>query len=160
MYRKMRREKQFLSKDRIVEILNRNTSGVLGVNGDDGYPYTVPLSFAYRDRKLFFHCAKEGHKLDSIKKNDKVTFCVIDEDEVIQETFDSIFRSVIIFGRARILTTDSERQYGLEAILEKYSPDFIKEGLKYIKNQWNRVCIVEIDIEHMTGKASKEILDE
>ena len=156
----MRREKQSLSKDKILEVLNRQTSGVLGVNGDDGYPYTVPLSYAYSDGKLFFHCAKEGHKLDSIQKDERVTFCLIDKDEIIQEKFNTIFRSVIIFGRAKILTTDYERQHALEVILEKYSPNYVEEGLKYIKNQWSRVCIVEIDIEHMTGKASMEILDE
>ncbi|MDR7869706.1 MAG: pyridoxamine 5'-phosphate oxidase family protein [Tissierellaceae bacterium] len=159
MFRKMRREKQSLSKDKIIEILNSNTSGVLGVNGDNGYPYTVPLSYVYKDDKLFFHCAKEGHKFDSIINNDKVTFCIIDKDEVIQEKFDSLYRSVIMFGRARILTDEKEKQYALEAILDKYSPDFINEGLEYIKDQWNRVYIVEIHIEHMTGKAAKDILN-
>lgn len=118
------------------------------------------MSYAYSDGKLFFHCAKEGHKLDSIQKDERVTFCLIDKDEIIQEKFNTIFRSVIIFGRAKILTTDYERQHALEVILEKYSPNYVEEGLKYIKNQWSRVCIVEIDIEHMTGKASMEILDE
>lgn len=159
MFRKMRREKQSLSKDKILEILNNNTAGVLGVNGDNGYPYTVPLSYAYKDGRLFFHCAIEGHKLDSIKNNDKVTFCVIDKDEVIQEKFDTLYRSVIIFGRARIIAEENEKQAALEIILKKYSPNYIKEGLEYIKNQWNRVCIIEIEIEYMTGKASKEIMD-
>ncbi len=102
MFREMRRKKQLLSKDETIEILSAHTSGVLGVNGDDGYPYTVPVSYIYKDNKLFFHCAKEGHKIDSIKKDDKVTFCVIDKDDVVQEAFTTHFRSVIVFGRARI----------------------------------------------------------
>lgn len=159
MFIKMRRDKQSLSQEQIVEVLNRQTSGVLGVNGYQGFPYTVPLSYAYKDGKLFFHCAKEGHKLDSIKKDNKVTFCLIDKDEIVEEKFDTLFRSVIIFGRAYILTEENEKQIALEVILKKYSPGFLKEGLEYIKNQWNRVCIVKVDIEHMTGKASKEILD-
>ncbi|MCR1900272.1 pyridoxamine 5'-phosphate oxidase family protein [Irregularibacter muris] len=158
MFREMRRKKQLLSKDKIEEILNTCTSGVLGVNGDNGYPYTVPISYAYKDGKIFFHCAKEGHKIDSIKRNDKVTFCVIEKDEVIQQTFTTHFRSVSAFGRARILTDDHERQYALECLVEKYSPDFIKEGLQEIKDEWNRVCLVEINIEHMTGKAAIEVL--
>src|SRR5690554_4137595 len=103
MFIKMRRDKQSLSQEQIVEVLNRQTSGVLGVNGYQGFPYTVPLSYAYKDGKLFFHCAKEGHKLDSIKKDNKVTFCLIDKDEIVEEKFDTLFRSVIIFGRAYIL---------------------------------------------------------
>ena len=83
MFREMRRKKQLLSEAETTEILKTCTSGVLGVTGDNGYPYTVPLSYAYKDNKLFFHFAKEGHKIDGIERNDKVTFCVIDKDEVI-----------------------------------------------------------------------------
>lgn len=158
MFREMRRKKQLLSEIETIEILKTRTSGVLGVTGDDDYPYTVPLSYVYKDGKLLFHCAKEGHKIDSIKRNDKVTFCVIDKDEVIQNTFTTHFRSVTVFGRARILTEDNERRYALESIVEKYSPDFITEGQQEIEGAWDRVCLVEVKIEHMTGKAALEIV--
>jgi uncharacterized protein len=158
MFREMRRGKQLLSKEETIEILKSCTSGVLGVSGDDGYPYTVPLSYTYKDDKLFFHCAKEGHKLDGIKRNAKVTFCVIDKDEIIQKTFTTHFRSVIVFGRARILTENDERQAALESLVGKYSPDYIQEGQKSIEDGWNRVCVLEVKIEHMTGKAAIELV--
>ena len=160
MFREMRRKKQLLTKEESIEILNRCTSGVLGVNGDDGYPYTVPLSHVYENGKLFFHCATEGHKLDSIKKNDKVSFTIIEKDEIVQEEFTSYFRSVSIFGRARILTDDNEKEHALELIMNKYSPDFAKERLKQLKDDAKRTCLVEVQIEHMTGKAAKEIINE
>ena len=159
MFREMRRKKQLLSKAETIEILKACTSGVLGVTGDNGYPYTVPLSYVYKDGKLYFHCAKEGHKIDGIKKNNKVTFCVIEKDEVIPSKFTTHFRSVIVFGRARILTEDSERQFALESLVEKYSPGHIEEGKREIEADWNRVCVVEVKIEHMTGKAAKEIIN-
>ncbi len=158
MFREMRRKEQSLSRAETVKILKRHTSGVLGVSGDDDYPYTVPLSYAYNDNKLLFHCAKSGHKLDGIARNDKVTFCVIDKDEVIQRTFTTHFRSVIVFGRARILTEESDRQAALECLVEKYSPEFVREGQEEIKRNWNRVCVVEVKIEHMTGKESIELI--
>lgn len=157
-FREMRRKKQLLSKEETINILEACTSGVLGVNGEEGYPYTVPVSYVLKGDKLFIHSAKEGHKIDSIKKNDKVTFCVIEKDQVIQETFTTHFRSVSIFGRARILTDDSKKQYALESLVEKYSPDFIKEGQKEIKREWNIVSLIEVKIEHMTGKAAIEIV--
>lgn len=159
MFRKMRRKKQLLSKEETIEILKSSSSGVLGVMGDDGYPYTVPMSYSYKDGKLFFHSAKEGHKIDSIKKNDKVTFCVIEKDDVIQETFTTHFRSVTIFGKARILMDESERQSALESLVEKYSPDYLEEGKKEIKKEWDRVTLIEVKIEHMTGKAAIEIVN-
>ena len=159
MFREMRRKKQLLSEAETIEILQSCTSGVLAVTGDDDYPYAVPLSFAYKDGKLFFHFAKAGHKLDSIVKNNKVSFCVIKTDNVIQKTFTTHFRSVIVFGRARILTEDSEKKYALECLVEKYSPDYITEGQSEIERDWNRVCVVEVKIEHMTGKAAIEIIN-
>jgi uncharacterized protein len=158
MFRKMRRDKQLLSEKDTVEILQAHTSGVLGVMGDDGYPYTVPLSYVYKDNKLFFHAANEGHKMDGIRRNDKVTFCVVDKDEIHPEKITSYFRSVIVFGRARILTGDSERRFALESLVAKYAPDFVQEGQKSIERDWDRVCVVEISIEHMTGKEAIELV--
>ncbi len=159
MFRQMRRKKQLLSEEETVEILESCTSGVLAVTGDNDYPYAVPLSFAYKDGKLFFHFARAGHKLDSIVKNDRVSFCVIKTDDVIQKTFTTHFRSAVVFGRARILTEDSEKKYALECLVEKYSPDYITEGQSEIERDWKRVCVAEVKIEHMTGKAAIEIIN-
>jgi|SRR3990170_4003532 len=158
MFREMRRKKQLLSEAETIEILQSCTSGVLAVTGDDDYPYAVPLSFAYKDGKLFFHFAKAGHKMDSIVRNNKVSFCVIQTDRVIQKTFTTHFRSAIVFGRARIITEDSEKKYALECLVEKYSPDYITEGQAEIERDWNRVCVAEVQIEHMSGKAAIEII--
>ena len=64
MFREMKRKERQLSAELTEKILNKCTSGVLSVIGDDGYPYGVPVSYAYSDGKIFFHCAKEGHKVD------------------------------------------------------------------------------------------------
>ena len=162
MFREMRRIKQLLTKEETVAILKARTAGVLGVNGDGGYPYTVPVSYAFEEGadcdRLYFHCAYEGHKIDGIKQNDKVTFSVIDKDDVIQETFTTHFRSVSIFGRARILEDMEEKQHAMEIQVQKYSPDFVKEGKVEIEKAWSRLCVVEIKVEHMTGKAATELV--
>ena len=160
MFREMRRKKQLLPEAETGEILKSCTSGVLAVTGDNGYPYTIPLSYVYKDNKLFFHFAKTGHKIDGIERNDKVTFCVIEKDEVIQKTFTTHFRSVIIFGRAKILTEDSEKKHALDSLVEKYSPNYVEEGQREIEHDWSRVCVVEVAIEHMTGKAAIELVND
>ena len=159
MFREMRRTKQLLSEAETIEILQSCTSGVLAVTGDNDYPYAVPLSYAYKDGKLFFHFAKAGHKIDSIYKNSKVSFCVIKTDDVIQKTFTTHFRSVIVFGRARMITEDSEKKYALECLVEKYSPDYIAEGQSEIEREWKLVNVTEVEIEYMTGKAAIEIIN-
>lgn len=158
MFREMRRKRQALSTQDCLDILTTATSGVLAVSGDDGYPYTVPVSHVYWDGNLYFHCALEGHKIDGIRRSDKVSFCVIAQDEVVQKTFSTRYRSVVIFGRARILTADQDRRAAIERLVERFSPDYLAEGQKEIERDWERVCLVEIKIEQMTGKAALELV--
>ena len=95
VFREMRRNRQALSREECVRVLQQATSGVLSVAGDDGYPYGVPLSFAWSEGKLYFHAAKSGHKLDALRRQEKASFCVILQDHVVPEEFTTYYRSVI-----------------------------------------------------------------
>jgi len=153
MFREMRRKQCEGSFEEAEEMLKKATHGILGVSGDEGYPYTVPVSFVYGDGKILFHCATEGHKLDALMNNEKVSFCVIEQDEIIPEEFNTLYKSVIAFGKAKVLQEDAPIQEALELILEKYSPKHMDSGKKYIKAEWANLKVVEIQIEHMTAKA-------
>ena len=113
MFRKMRRKRQELPEAETIALLESCTSGVLAVQGDDDYPYAVPLSFAYEDGKLFFHSATAGHKLDAIERNEKASFCVIAADDIVPSKFTTHFRSAIAFGKARVVTDDDEKRHAL-----------------------------------------------
>ncbi len=157
MFRGMRRHRQALAEAESIAVLERGTSGVLAVSGDDGYPYAVPLSYVYADGKLYFHCAVEGHKLDAIARNEKVSFCVIDKDQVVPEEYTTYFRSVIAFGTARVLELPEEKRHALELLAEKYSPE--QEGrIQEIDRCFPRVCMVELSIQHLSGKQAKELV--
>ena len=123
MFREMRRKKQALAREDCAAILNRGTSGVLALAGDNNYPYAVPISYVYDGEKLYFHCAKSGHKLDAINRNARVSFCVIDQDQNVPEEYTSYFRSVIVFGSMRILTDEREKRNAVEQLALKYAPD-------------------------------------
>lgn len=157
MFRKMRRFNQLLSNEESINILNKNTSGVLAVYGDNGYPYAVPLSYLYYNNKIYFHCAKSGHKLDAIRNYNKVSFCVIDMDNVVPEEYTTYFRSVIVFGKAKILLNEEMRK-PIEMLAEKYSPDDEVGRLKEIEQGFNHMSMIEISIEHLTGKESIELI--
>ena len=152
MFREMRLKEQQLSDERAVEILENQTHGVLALDGDDGYPYSVPVSYVYTGGKIYFHGACRGHKLDAVKKNSKVSFCVVEKDEIIPEDFNTLFLSVIAFGRASVVENSQEKQQALELILKKYSAGHMESGKDYIKGEWDNVCAVRIDIEHLTAK--------
>lgn len=160
MFREMRRKKQLLSNSDSISILKKCTSGVLAVSGDDDYPYTVPLSYVYDDNKIFFHAAKSGYKLDAIKSNNKVSFCVIEKDDIKPEEYTTYYRSVIVFGRAFIIEDDNIKREAIEKLALKYYPDDIKENRdKAINNEYNALCIIELDIEYMTGKEAIELIN-
>jgi len=152
MFPEMRRFKQEISKEESINILKSCSAGVLAVNGINGYPYTIPLNYTYVDNRIIIHCATEGYKLDCLRADDRVSFCVIDRNEIVPEKFGTIFSSVVVFGRVRFITEDTEKQFALEAINAKYSPGLKEEGLKEIKRGWNRTLLFAVDIEHMTGK--------
>ncbi len=155
-FRQMRRAKQALSEEETLAILAGGKTGVLGVIGDHGYPYTVPIHYAYHNGKIYFHCAKAGHKLDAIRQCDKVSLCVIEKADIIKAELTTYFRSIIVFGRARVLETEEETFHAAECFGLKYNED--KEVVdKEIKREWNALCCVEITIEHMTGKEAIEL---
>lgn len=158
MFRDMRRNRQMLSREESIGILNQGTSGVLAVSGDEGYPYAVPLSYVYRDGRMYFHCARAGHKLDALKNTDKASFCVIAQDDVIPEKYTTCFRSVIVFGRLRILEEDREKRAAAVLLADKYAPEADQAGRdREIEEQFDRLCILELSIEHMTGKEAIEL---
>ena len=161
MFREMRRKKQALTLEENIQILNRGTSGVLAVSGDDDYPYAVPLSYVYHDNKIYFHCAKAGHKMDAIARNEKVSFCVIDKDQIVQEEYTSYFRSVIVFGKARVLENEEEKRKAIEILAARYSPDQEEvHRMQAIDNEFNIVRMIELTIDHISGKEAIELVKE
>ena len=158
MFREMRRSKQLLPREVAVEILERNTSGVLALSGDEGYPYAVPMSYVYADGKIYFHSAKNGHKIDAIQRNEKASFCVIDQDQIVPEKYTTFFRSVIVFGRLRLVEDMEEMRRIAATLAMKYSADF-KEGIpKEINASIRNMAILELTIDHITAKEAIELI--
>ena len=159
MFKEMRRRKQLLSAEDSAAVLNRGTSGVLALLGDDGYPYAVPLSYAFDGEKLYFHSAKAGHKLEAIRRCPKASFCVIDQDQIVPEEYTTYFRSVIAFGTIRELEGEGEKRAAIEKLARKYAPNDTLDGMNAaIERDWAPLCMLEMTIDHMTGKEAIELV--
>ncbi|MCC8060162.1 MAG: pyridoxamine 5'-phosphate oxidase family protein [Clostridiales bacterium] len=157
MFRKMRRSKQELSQEECQSILKEEKRGVLSVHGDDGYPYGVPMNFFYdpEDGMLYFHGAKEGHKIDAIKSDDKVCFTTWSQGSRDADGWSWYVDSVIAMGRAKLIqdaqkTIDIARKCGL-----KYYPE-AEDVEKEIQRDGSRLQIIALSIEHLTGKRVHE----
>lgn len=159
MYREMRRKKQALPPEECAAILTKGTSGVLALAGDAGYPYAVPLSYVFAENRLYFHCAKSGHKLDAIRQNNRASFCVVEQDQIVPETYTTWFRSAIAFGTVRILEDPAEKRAAIEKLAAKYAPDDTAEHrAQVIDREWEPLCMLEMAIEHLTGKEAAELV--
>ena len=157
MFRRMRRFKQEISKEECIEILINEKRGVLSVLGDEGYPYGIPLNHFYDKDKncIYFHGAKEGHKIDAIKSNNKVSYCVYEKGKQKEGHWSYNVRSVIIFGKASFVTDLEECKKIASDIWWKFGTD--KNELEdEINRVLSRVMCIKVDIEHMTGKLINE----
>lgn len=160
MFREIKRNsKQVLSKDQCVAILQSATSGVLNVLGDDDYPYGVPMSYRFKDNKLYFHGMPKGHKMDAIAKHKKVSFTVIETDQIVPEEYTTYFRSVIVFGKAYVIEDLEEKRKALVNLVEKYSADFMEGSKAEIEAKLKGVCIFVVEIDHISGKEAIEFAE-
>ena len=157
MFRKMRRFKQQISNDECIEILNNTRRGVLSLVGDDGYPYGIPIDHWYCEEngKIYFHGAKEGHKIDAIKACDKASYCVYDEGYRKEGDWALNIKSVITFGRIRLVDDEDTARRICTEITRKFTDD--EEYLqKELTNAFPRVQCLELTPEHITGKLVNE----
>ena len=154
MFRGMRRAKQQLSIEDCKRILREEKRGVLALSGDDGYPYAVPMDFVFDGERIIFHSAPAGHKVDSIRRCDKASFCVIDKGIKPEGEWAYYFNSVIAFGRLKMLEGD-EKEKGLRALGTKYFPDAQTVEEDMINNADRCVCFA-MTVEHLSGKRVHE----
>ena len=160
MFREMRRKKQLLSSQESIELLHCGTAGVLALLGDGDYPYAVPISYVYDDGKLYFHGAKAGHKIDAIRTCGKASFCVIGQDNIVPAEYTTYFKSVIVFGKIRILEDETEIQEAIEKLAAKYYPeDSVQNRKRVIAREWAPLCMIEFSIEHLSGKQAIELVE-
>jgi uncharacterized protein len=155
MFREMRRKERQLNDTDSIEIISNGEFGILSTIGEDGFPCMAPLNYVYYNNGIYFHSATEGQKIDNIKGNNKVSFCIISDVELLPERFGTKYSSVIIFGKA-IEAFDTEKEEALTALVKKYSSQYLERGQKYIQSSKDKTKVFKIEIEHMTGKSNRK----
>ena len=156
-FRPMRRSGQRISREECIRILQKEKRGVLSMFGENGYPYGIPLNHWYcpEDGKLYFHGAKTGHKLDAIRRNEKVSYCVYDTGYRREDEWALNVNSVIAFGRIGLVTDEEKARTICSNLCRKFTDDeeYIQ---KELRNALPRVQCLALTIDHMTGKLVNE----
>ena len=157
MFRPIRRKNKEISIDAAKALLIHQRRGVLAVNGDEGYPYAVPVNFFYNEEtnKIYFHGAVAGHKADALRADDKVCFTVYGNESIKDVEWAPYVQSAIAFGRCRLVENREQVIALVRQIAEKYYPNdaLIEEE---IAHSGKAVQVYEITIEHLSGKEIQE----
>lgn len=157
MFRQMRRLRQQLDEASAVKLLEECSSGVLSLSGDEGYPYALPISYVYSDGCIYFHSALTGHKIDAVNRCDKASFCVVAQDKVLPEKYTTAYKSVIAFGRIRVMD-EAEKLPAVLKLAEKYNPGHSVQSRAEADKGMKAMHMLELRIEHLTGTQGKELL--
>lgn len=157
MFRSIRKKKNELPIEAAKQLLRTARHGVLAVNGDDGYPYAVPINYFYDEaqEKIYFHGARAGHKIDALKACDKVCFTVYGNESIREQAWAPFMQSAVVFGRCHLLENTPEAIALLKRFAMKYYPD---EHLadEEIAAAGKAVQMFMIEIEHLSGKEVQE----
>ena len=147
-----RSDREIKDQKEIETIVERADVCRIGLS-DGNMPYIVPMNFGYKDNCLYFHCAKEGKKIDIIKRNNSVCF-EMDIDHVFLKPegrpcgWSAKYQSVIGFGKAFIVETFEEKSEALNIITQHYGGDYYP----FSKDELEKVIIIRIEIVSITGK--------
>jgi len=155
MNESMRRKDRKIDDDQALEILYRGEYGVLSMCTTGGEGYGVPLNYVLWNNNIYFHCAVEGSKLNYIKNNNKVSFCVTGNTEILPSEFGTIYESTVVSGSAFFVEGDEKRE-ALMKLIEKYSADYIREGADYMDKFIDKIHVIKIAINSISGKSRKK----
>ena len=150
----MRRKDRETIIEESVSLLKTGEYGVLSMSSDNNEGYGIPVNYVFDNDKIYFHCALEGTKLTYLRNNNKVSFCVVGGTQVMPSKFGTLYSSAIASGTITEIEGDEKRE-ALVLFIKKYSSDFMNEGMEYINKYLDRVKILKLSIDSITGKARK-----
>lgn len=157
MFRQVRKKANEISASLAKDLIKKSRRGILAVNGDDGYPYAIPINYLYEEesQKIFFHGSKVGHKVDAIKKSDKVCFTVYGNEQIREETWAPYLQSALVFGRCKLIEDEDRAMKVLKEFAMKYYP-YESMAEEEMKKAAKATQMFEITIEHISGKEVQE----
>ena len=155
VFRDIRRKDRIMDNERAMQLLKTGEYGFLAMCGKNGYGYGIPLNYVLEGKSIYFHCAPEGLKLENIRHNNRVSFCVVGRTQVLSGQFSTSYESALAFGRIVCNLPEDERYKALDLLVDKYSPDFVDISKTYIGKSFHRTNILRLDVEHLSGKNKK-----
>lgn len=155
MNREMLKKERQATPEHVEEMLSEGIECTLSINGDEGYPYGLPLNYVYLDGCIYMHTADQGYKIDALKANNKVCFSAITYSELEPKLFTSRYESVVATGEIEFIHDEAEKTRILQAFVDKYSPGRKVGGMKFIKAAQHRTAVLKMHINDIKGRSFK-----
>ncbi len=152
-FKDIRRSERALTEDEARKILARAEHGVLATLGADGWPYAVPVNHVLSGDMIYIHCAVEGHKLENIAHEERVSFCAVADARVLPARLTTLYESAIVFGRATLVSDPTEKRRALELLAIRFCGALSPNAEKAIDASASRTVVVRVRLERITGKA-------
>ena len=152
----LRRKDRAMSEQDAIALLDAAEYGVLSTVGEDGIPYGVPLHFVRDGATLILHCSPEGRKLDNLRQNGRVSFCVVGKAEILPAKFTTRYESVIVSGCAKLVEESGQKTVLLQKLCEKYAPEHLDATAKMIAGHLDGTAVFVVEMETITGKANRQ----
>ena len=159
-FREIRRRERSISEAEARAILARADHGVFATAGEDGWPYAVPLNHVVVGDALYAHCALEGHKLENIARDERVSYCAVASATVVPSIYSTVYESAIVFGRAALVTDADEKRRALKLLTERFCGQGAEQDERFeehFKLNGERTAVIRIRIERITGKARRAV---
>ena len=151
----MRRKDREMDRAFALSVLDRCEYAVLATVNPDGTPYCIPLTIVRKDDRVYFHCAREGHKLDNIRQNPSVCLTAVAYSHTLEDRFTNEFESAVAFGSAREITDPGEIKEALRLLCERHVPTFMHAFEAEVQKSFDVVAIWEVQLETVTGKRKR-----
>ncbi|MDR0577179.1 MAG: pyridoxamine 5'-phosphate oxidase family protein [Candidatus Accumulibacter sp.] len=146
----------------IEAILLRGRIGVVATHGADGYPYATPVNYVYRNGSVYFHGARQGEKVDNIRRDSRVCFTVALPLAYKERACDpdgppcsahQFYHSAILRGRAEMVEAMEEKLMALNALLSSHENRPDGHEVTADMPPVDICAVMAIRVESMTGKS-------
>lgn len=152
----MRRKERAMTETEARHLLSTCTHGTLCLQDTAGGGYGVPINYAWDGGNcLFLHGAPEGHKMQCLRENPRVSFIVTGNAGILAEQFSTAYESVIVQGIAEEVTDSAEKREALLLLIRTLTPHETDRGMQYIERAVNATTVLRIRITTYCGKAHR-----
>ena len=151
----MRRKDREMTKEFALQVVDKCEWATLAMVTPENTPYCIPISIARIDEFVYFHCAKDGRKIDCMRHCNDVCISCVGDTQRLDDEFSTKYESAEIFGKAIRVTDDEEKIYALRALCERHTPLNMRNFDDAINKSLWRTDIWKITIDDITGKCKK-----